>query len=89
MGACVFVSQYSGSRYTHLLTSKTTANLVAAKIAFLQFCNKNNISVQHFHANNGIFNAKSFCESVTTTRQAILYCSVNAHHQNGVAEKHI
>ena len=88
-GACVFVDQFSGLSYTHLLVNKTAANLAAAKDAFLLYCRKYGVAVKHFHANNSIFESKEFRKSVESTGQTISYCGVNAHHQNGVAKKQI
>ena len=43
----------------------------------------------HYHADNGQFADNLFLEDVTKSRQTISFCGVNAHFQNGIAEKRI
>lgn len=43
----------------------------------------------HCHADNAIFDSKAFVEEIHNCGQTILCCAVNAHHQNGKAEKKI
>ena len=47
------------------------------------------MTVQHYHADNGRFSDKGFVNHVKGCRQSITYCGVNAHFQNGMAEKRI
>ena len=47
------------------------------------------VTIQHYHADNGRFIENLFKNDVIAQRQTISYCGVNAHHQNGVAEKRI
>jgi Reverse transcriptase (RNA-dependent DNA polymerase) len=47
------------------------------------------VEVKHYHADNGIFAEKEFVHAVERDGQTISYCGVNAHHQNGKAEKKI
>ena len=43
----------------------------------------------HYHADNGRFADTLFLRDIDEQRQEISYCGVNAHFQNGVAEKRI
>ncbi len=45
--------------------------------------------MKHYHADNGRFADNGFVNHVSKNRQSITYCGVNAHFQNGVAEKRI
>jgi hypothetical protein len=45
--------------------------------------------VQHYHADNGRFADNKFCEAVAQKGQSLTFCGVNAHFQNGVAERRI
>ncbi len=36
-----------------------------------------------------IFTSKDFCTHCTHQRQRLTFCGVNAHHQNGITERHI
>jgi len=47
------------------------------------------VNVLHYHADNGRFADNAFIEDAKEQRQSISYCGVNAHHQNGKAEKRI
>ncbi len=45
--------------------------------------------IKQYHADNGIFTSKAFCESCWINHQPIDFCGVDTHHQNGIAECHI
>ena len=60
-----------------------------AKLAFKTYAEKNNVRVQSYQADNGRFAEKAFVDHATSKGQAITYCGVNAHFQNGVAERRI
>jgi hypothetical protein len=45
--------------------------------------------VNHCHADNGIFAEAEFVRALVADGQTISHCAVNAHHQNGKAEKKI
>ena len=47
------------------------------------------MTVRHYHADNGRFADHGFVNHVIKNRQSISYCGVNAHFQNGMAEKRI
>ena len=47
------------------------------------------MTVKHYHADNGRFANNAFVNHATTSCQSISYCGVNAHWQNGIAEKRI
>jgi hypothetical protein len=89
MVATVFVDHASGLDFVHTQPSTSAADTVLAKIAFEQFASSHNVQVKHYHCDNGIFAAKVFRDAVTQANQTISFCGVNAHHQNGVAERRI
>jgi len=89
VGACVFVDDATGYKYTHLQTSIDGEQSVAAKQAFEDHMNQMNVSIKAYHADNGIFAEREFREEVSSSNQSITYCGVGAHHQNGIAEKAI
>ena len=45
--------------------------------------------MKHYHANNGHFTDNDFRLSVQQSAQMLSFCGVNAHWQNGLAEKRI
>jgi hypothetical protein len=69
-----------------MLTSDDT---VKAKKALENYAATYNVKVLHYHADNGHFADNAFCQDLQDNNQSITFCGVNAHWQNGVAEKRI
>ena len=87
--ATVFVDQYSGLDYVHLQTSLSGQQTLEAKIAFERFATTHGVQIKHYHRDNGRFAEKLFKQAVEASNQTISFCGVNAHHQNGIAERRI
>ena len=87
--ATVFVDHFSDLSYVHLQSSTTSAETVEAKLAFEAYARDHGVNIEHYHADNGRFGDNLFLKSVQDNKQTISFCSVNAHHQNGRAEKRI
>eukprot|EP00978_Attheya_sp_CCMP212_P037948 scaffold183254_cov63-Attheya_sp.AAC.2 len=87
--ATIFVDHYSRLSYIHLQRTITSKDTLEAKLAFEAFSMKNGVKIQHYHADNGRFADNAFIQSVQKCSQTISYCGVNAHFQNGIAEKRI
>ena len=87
--ATIFVDHYSDLSYVHLQSSTKSDETVEAKLAFEAFARDHGVNVQHYHADNGRFADNLFMKSIQDSNQTITFCSVNAHHQNGRAEKRI
>ena len=87
--ATIFVDHFSGLSFVHLQKGSTAAETIEAKHAFERHAKVNGVQIHHYHADNGIFETREFQESVSADGQTISYCGVNAHHQNGKAEKKI
>lgn len=85
----VFVDHFSGLSYVHLQTTTATESTIEAKKAFERFAKVHGVIIRHYHADNHIFDSKAFVAEVQRCGQSISYCAVNAHHQNGRAEKKI
>jgi hypothetical protein len=45
------------------------------------------VVVQDYLTANGAFKANTFTAHINESQQLIWFCSTNAHHQNGVAER--
>ncbi len=58
-----------------------------AKEAFERYCHSHGVTVSHYHADNGRFADNLFRQAVASKNQSLTFCGVNAHHQNGVAER--
>ena len=87
--ATAFVDQYS--RYTFVCLQKciTSQETVMAKHAFERSAKQHGVKITHYHADNGHFVDNAFIQDCQANRQRISYCSMNAHFQNGIAERRI
>ena len=59
------------------------------KYAFDGLLHSYKVSAKHYHADNGLFDTKVFKKLMSTAKQTLSFCGVNAHHQNGTAENRI
>ena len=66
-----------------------SAETVDAKRAFEAYTIKQSVIVRHYHTDNGRFADNIFIQAVANNGKTISYCGVNAHFQNGIAEKRI
>jgi hypothetical protein len=87
--ATVFVDHFSGLRYIHMMTSTSSNETIKAKLAFEQFAANHFVNIEHYHADNGRFADNAFIDHCSARQQRLTYCGVNAHFQNGLAERAI
>jgi hypothetical protein len=89
--ATVFFDHYSRLGYVHMQQQLTSDETVEAKHAFEAFSRSQGVTIKHYHADNGRFSDNAFLKDIREARpiQSITYCGVNAHFQNGIAEKRI
>lgn len=87
--ATVFVDHFSRLSYIHLQRSTSSNETLQAKKAFEAYSRRHGVRIQHYHADNGRFADNAFINHVKEQGQTISYCGVNAHFQNGIAEKRI
>ena len=66
-----------------------TNETVEAKYAFERFAELNKVTIKHYCADNGRFANNGFIQACKLQNQRLTYCGVNAHFQNGIAEKQI
>ena len=85
----VFIDHASTFSFTHCQQSTTVDETLEAKRAFERFAKSRGVTIKHCHADNGAFADKGFIDDVYKCGQTISFCAVNAHHQNGKAEKRI
>ena len=89
VGATIFVDHFSDFTYCHLMTEMNAETTVEAKLAFERLFSTYNVNISHYHCDNVLFDTKLFRKTVNTANQTLSFCGVNAHHQNGKAEKRI
>jgi len=87
--ATVFIDHYSRLGYVHLQATTSSADTLEAKMAFERYCRTLKVTVKSYHADNGRFVDNAFINSAHESGQKMSYCGVNAHFQNGIAEKRI
>ena len=87
--ATVFVDHFSRLSYVHLQESTTGAETLLAKRAFEAYAGSFGIKVLNYHADNGRFAERLFLDHAAENGQTVSLCGVNAHFQNGIAEKRI
>ena len=87
--ATVFVDQFSRYTFVYLQKRITSQETVMAKHAFERATEQRGVKIKHYHADNGQFADNAFIQDCQANRQILSYCGVNAHFQNGIAERHI
>ncbi len=87
--ATIYVDQFSRMGYVHLQKTASAEETVEGKRAFESFTHRHGVKVLNYHADNGIFKAKLWTEECQKLGQGLTFAGVNAHHQNGIAERRI
>jgi hypothetical protein len=79
------------SRYLHLTPHFSTGakEAIQEKHLFELFASQHHRQITCYHTDNGIFASKEFRSCCKQQNQKIKYCSINAHHQNGIAKCYI
>jgi hypothetical protein len=85
----VFKDQFSRFSYVHLQKTTSAEETLEAKAAFELYCASVGVKVLHYRADNGVFADNQWRNACTRAGQQLTFCGVNAHFQNGVAERHI
>lgn len=85
----VFVDQATKLGYVYLQKTSTAEETIEAKEAFELYCADRGVKVKAYHADNGIFKAKKWSDACRMSMQPLTFAGVNAHHQNGLAERRI
>jgi len=67
----------------------TLDETILAKHAYERFLSSIGVTSKAYHADNGRFADKGFCDNCVASNQVITYCGVGSHHQNGIAERKI
>jgi hypothetical protein len=87
--ATIFVDHCSRLRFVHLQVNNSSKETIAAKRAFEAFASKHGVKIQHYHCYNRHFYDNAFKQACHDVRQQLTFCGVNAHFQNGIAERSI
>ncbi|KAI2496051.1 hypothetical protein MHU86_18472 [Fragilaria crotonensis] len=87
--ATVYVDQFSRMGYVYLQKTASAEETVDGKKAFERYAKRHGITVENYHADNGIFKARLWTDTCAKDGQGLTFAGVNAHHQNGIAERRI
>lgn len=87
--ATVYVDQVSRLSFVWLQKTATADETIEGKTAFEKYALDRGVTVQNYHADNGIFRANKWVEACRSKGQGLTFAGVNAHHQNGIAERRI
>ena len=85
----MFVNQYSGYTFVYLQRCLKSEETVQAKHAFERSADQCGVKILHYHPDNGRFADNALIHDCKTQGQGLSYCGVNAHFQNGIAERRI
>jgi Reverse transcriptase (RNA-dependent DNA polymerase) len=87
--ATVYVDHYSRFGYVHSQKTQSADETLEGKLIFERKAALYGVTVQHYHADNGIFVSKAWKDDCLQKRQGFTYSGVNAHFQSGIAERRI
>ena len=75
--------------FVYLKKTASTDEMIEGKKAFEPFARQHNVRLSNYHADNGIFKAHQWMQACRDDQQGMTFAGVNAHHQNGHAERRI
>ena len=87
--ATVFIDQASRMGFVYLQKTCSAKETIKAKRAFEKYAANRGVTVQAYHADNGIFTAKKWMDECHKQIQNLTFAGVNAHHPNGIAKRRI
>ena len=87
--ATIYVDHYSDLTYVALKFLQNADETCTGKQRFEKYSATHGVHIQHYHADNGIFNSTMWRTSCTTERQGLSFSGVSVHHQNSIAERRI
>jgi hypothetical protein len=85
----LFVDHASGKLFNFCQYSTTAAKNLSNKCQLESIARQEGITIQEYHANNGIFASKALKADCDSLDQKYTFSGVGAHHQSGVAERNI
>ena len=87
--ATVYVDQLSRFGYIHLQKTASAEETIEGKRAFEAIARREGVRIENYHADNGVFRANEWDAECKRLGQGMSYAGVNAHHQNGMAERRV
>ena len=87
--ATIYVDQATKYGFVYLQKTASAAETLKGKQAWELHAKGMGIYIRAYHADNGVFRANAWVNDCNAKDQALTFAGVNAHHQNGVAERRI
>ena len=87
--ATVYVDQVSYLSFTYLQKTANNDKILKEKVAFEKYASNQGINIRAYHTHNGIFCANKWVINCQKKGQQQTFSGMNAHHQNGLAERRI
>jgi hypothetical protein len=87
--ATVFIDQATDFSYVAIQKTTSAIETIKAKMMFERFSSDQGINIEAYHSDNGIFKSNAWQDNCTERGQGLTFAGVNAHHQNGRAERRI
>ncbi|KAL7562425.1 hypothetical protein ACA910_020567 [Epithemia clementina (nom. ined.)] len=85
--ATVYIDQATSLGFVYLQKTASADETLQGKRIFEWYAQNQGITIQAFHADNGIFKAKTWVLACEQQQQQLTFAAVGAHHANGKAER--
>jgi hypothetical protein len=85
----IFVDHFSRLSFVYVQESTKVDETLLAKRAFEAYATSFGVVIQNYHADNGRFAEHLLLNHAALKGQMVSLRGVNAHFQNGIAEKRI
>ena len=83
------MDQVAKISFTYLQKIATSEETIEGKEAFERYALDTGVTIRAYHADNGIFRANKWVADCFRKGQPLTFAGVNAHHQNGLANRRI
>ena len=83
------MDQVSRAGFVYLQKSTSAEETLQGKEAYERWAQTHGVKVKAYHADNGVFRAHDWVRACRDNQQPLTFAGVNAHHQNGMAERRI
>lgn len=87
--ATVFIDYATSFMYVSLMDQQSGEATLQAKHNFENLAASQDVDIKSYHADNGRFAERAFLDDAKKSHQRVTFCSVGAHHQNGITENAI
>ena len=76
--ATVYVDHFSRLSFVYLQKTASAEETIKGKVAFEQYAKQHGVSIQAYHADNGVFRAHKWVDECRKQSQTLTFAGVNA-----------